>query len=153
MKSGETTVYIITTEDPQYSVFIIPMALTPFSNYFNIAKDVLGKLEKSEFSEEIWLPNFEISGEKSIEELCGSTISSKSIGVCKEIFKFKLFSALHPEGSLVMTPEKNSIVIDKSFIFGMIHQKIDEELEIPLYAIDVHTQHFRKYNEELKVIR
>ncbi|OMJ71128.1 hypothetical protein SteCoe_30739 [Stentor coeruleus] len=142
LKSEEKTVYIVATEDPIYSVFFIPGDYKNIKNIFSFTKEVLGKIEKVSVSQELWIPSFEVKGENLITELEGNFCSGKCIETCKEIFRFKLLAALHPKGSLVSWPSEKCLIIENGFVFGMIHGKLDEELEIPLYVVNVSSENF-----------
>jgi hypothetical protein len=140
MTSNSYTIYIISTEDPQYSVFFIPGYIK--SDVFNFTKGLLKNIESVGESDEIWVPSFDIKAENDIETVTGSYIDGKMIGKCTETYKFKLHSALHPTGSIVLQPDTNSLIITDNFVFGMIHHKVDEELEVPLFIIQVTTDNF-----------
>lgn len=142
LKSEDKTVYIIATEDPIYSVFFIPGDYKNIPNLFSFTKEVLGKIEKVSVSQELWVPSFEVKGENLVTELEGHFCSGKCIETCKEIFRFKMLAALHPKGSLISWSSEKCLVIESGFVFGMIHGKLDEELEIPLYVVNVPCENF-----------
>lgn len=147
LKSDDKIVYIIATEDPFYSVFFVPGDYTNVKNPFFFAKDILGKMEKVQVAQELWIPSFEIKGENQVKELEGSLCGDKCIEICKEIFRFKVCAALHPKGSLMAGVNNNCLVIEEGFLFGMIHGKLDEELEIPLYVVRVSPGDFISLNK------
>lgn len=53
-------------------------------------------------------------------------------------------SALHPSGSLIETPDEQALIVVSDFIYGMIHHRIDEELEVPLFVVQVTSDKFLK---------
>ena len=143
MRSGEFKVFIVSTEDPQYSVFFIPGENR--KDLFSFAKNILRGISSEGEASEIWIPSFSIESEEKVSGIIGKNIeNNKKIGNCVESFRFKINSALHNRGAYLMIPESNEIIINEEFIFGMIHHKVDEELEVPLFVIYVSCDKFLK---------
>lgn len=153
MKSSTFTIYIVSTEDPQYSVFFIPTENRP--GLFNFVKTLLKGIEKIGESEEIWIPSFCVERENSVNGVIGSSIDGKKhITACVESFRFKVHSALHPIGSFLpkfqelsiisqsQLGKESGLIIKTEFVFGMIHHKLDEDLEVPLFVVHVPADKF-----------
>lgn len=131
MKSNEEVVYVFPTEDPVYNVFIIPYLSGNDVEGFEKCKEILRNMEKVDELKEIWLPDFEVKGRYFVD------------GV-EESFRIRVATASHPLGGLDEGPKEYSVIIESRFVFGMIHQKLVEDLELPLYVFDVKTDDFIK---------
>ena len=131
MKSNEEVVYVFPTEDPVYNVFIIPYLSGNDVQGFDKSKEILRIMEKVDELKEIWLPDFEVSGRHFVEGI-------------EETFRVRVATASHPLGGLDEGPKEYSVVIESRFVFGMIHQKLVEDLELPLYVFDVKPDDFIK---------
>ena len=134
MISDSCNVYIVATEDPQYSVFFIPARV---DDAFTYASTILRNIESNGESKEIWVPSFCVEAEKSVGSVQGSSMDGRVVGKCVESYRFKLNSAMHPMGSLGIFPEDGALVLREDFVFGMIHHKVDEEIEVPLFVVQI----------------
>lgn len=124
MKSGNEVIYVLPTEDPAYNVFVIPNESGRVLGKFEQTQDVLRNMEKVGVESEIWIPDFEVER------------SNCSDGV-EERIKIKVATAMHPAGGYIEYPNEGSVIIGNRFVFGVIHQKLDEDLELPLYVFEV----------------
>lgn len=124
MKSENEIVYVLPTEDPAYNVFVIPNEDGRVLGKFEQTQNVLRQMEKVGVESEIWLPDFEVER------------SAFDDGF-EERIKFKVATAMHPAGGYIEYPTEGSVVIGNRFIIGVIHQKLDEDLELPLYVFEV----------------
>ena len=139
MISDSCNVYIVATEDPQYSVFFIPARV---DDAFSYASAMLRNIESNGESQEIWVPSFCVEAEKSVGGVQGSNMDGRVVGKCVESYRFKLNSAMHPMGSLAIVPEDGALVLREDFVFGMIHHKVDEEIEVPLFVVQITKDEF-----------
>lgn len=145
MRSGDSLAYIVPTEDPNFSCFFIPTNDREGAMAFNTAKEVLSRIERVEDTkEEIWIPSFVVNQENKLGELINSKVGELNITSCSEIVNLKFLSPLHPKGSLLTQPEANVIILDSNFIFGIMHNKVDEELEVPFFVTYVTRGNFSK---------
>ncbi|CAG9325229.1 unnamed protein product [Blepharisma stoltei] len=145
MKSDDLLAYIVPTEDPNFSAFFIPCSESNGSMAFNYAKEVLSRITKVEdVKEEIWIPAFSIVDENKLGELINSKVADFSISSCSEIVNLKFLAPLHPQGSIIIHPDPNALVLEDSFIFGIMHSKIDEMLEVPFFVTFVSRSDFSK---------
>ena len=134
MISDSCNVYIVSTEDPQYSVFFIPAHV---DDAFTYASTILKNIKSNGESKEIWVPSFCVEAEKSVAIVQGSSMDGRVVGKCVESYRFKLNSAMHPMGSLSIFPEDGTLILREDFVFGMIHHKVDEEIEVPLFVVQI----------------
>jgi hypothetical protein len=131
MKSNDEVVYVFHTEDPVYSVFLIPYSSGNHLQGFQKSQEILKNMEKIEELKEIWIPDFEING------------CFQADGI-EERFWLRVATALHPLGGVFEAPKEFSVVIRSRFAFGMTHQKLVEDLDMPLYVFDVKPDDFIK---------
>lgn len=129
MKSNDELVYVFMTEDPNYNVFIIPYLAGTSLKGFDKTKEVLRNMEKVDELKEIWLPDFEVRGRCHVD------------GV-EETFSVKVATAMHPIGGFFEEPQELSAIVETRFVFGLIYQKIVEDLELPLFVFDVNKDDF-----------
>ncbi|CAG9332855.1 unnamed protein product [Blepharisma stoltei] len=145
MKSENLLVYIVPTEDPNFSAFFIPCSERDGGMAFNYAKEVLTKITKvQDVKEEIWIPSFTVAFENKIGEVINSKSSEFSISSCSEIVNLKFLSPLHPKGSIIISPDPGVLVLNEAFVFGIMHSKVDEMLEVPLFVTFVSRRDFSK---------
>lgn len=136
MKSSGKEFFLISTEDPQYSVFVIPGPKE--EELFETVKNLLKNMTNEGDVEELWVPGFLVEEHTEVCGVIGTYIDeSKVIGKCNEVYKFKVFAALHPLGSVECVPGEKAVVVDQEFVFVMIHHKVDEELEVPMFVVYV----------------
>lgn len=141
MKSEGKDFYLISTEDPQYSAFVIPGQNK--EGLFEYVKNLLKNMTNEGDIEELWIPGFSVEQHTQVRGIIGTCIDdSKVIGRCNEVYKFKVFAALHPLGSVCCVPGDKAVVVDKEFIFVMIHHRVDEELEVPMFVVHVTSDKF-----------
>lgn len=131
MKSSNEIIYVLPTEDPSYNVFIIPNDGAKVLEGFEGTQELLRNMEKVGVVGDIYIPDFEID-----RVVRGTDI--------EERIKFKVATAMHPMGGYLENPVKESVVIGTRFIFGVVHQKLDEDLELPLYVFEVFPENIIK---------
>lgn len=133
-------VYIIPTEDENFSLFIIPGLFE--SNFFTTAQDILSQISSiSEVKEEIWLPCVSILKEESISSIVGQPHAEGKVVACCEVCDLKITAPLHPLGYIHIQPNPDALIIDGDFLLGLMHSKVDETLEIPYFVINVRKLH------------
>jgi hypothetical protein len=133
-------VYIVPTEDENFSLFIIPGLFE--SNFFTTAQEILTQISSiSEVKEEIWLPCVSILKEESISSIVGQPHTEGKVVACCEVCDVKITAPLHPLGYIHIQPKPDALIIDGDFLLGLMHSKVDETLEIPYFVINVRKFH------------
>jgi len=135
---------IIPTDDASISSFIIvPESFENFDsngNLFAAVSDILknSKIEESTFTD-VWIPGFKIEVKnnymKWLEDIAPK---SQYHTEAYESSFLELYAPKPNKGMLKIKPQHNSFVINKPFIFGLLHETIDETLEIPLMMTKVY---------------
>jgi hypothetical protein len=140
IKTGGSEAYLISTEDPQFSVFVVPGRFS--GRLFEFAKECLKGISTDGEVQEIWLPRFKVYQNL---EVCleGMKISDeKVVSHCREITRFTVSTGVHPLGGFQISPALGAVVIQQEFVFAMIHHKVEEELEVPLFVVHVSEESF-----------
>jgi hypothetical protein len=137
MSSNSKSVYIIPTEDPSFSVFLIPhIPESSIPDALTNSKEILSSLSKTqEQLHELWLPEFKVPSKSSA---CWKDFK------IEETSELHVKAALHPKGNARLTPSKNALIISEGFLFGLINSRIDEEFEVPYMAVYVKTSDFTR---------
>ena len=140
MKTEGVEAYLVSTEDPQYSVFIVPGTMGARS--FEGIRDLIKGISTDGEVEELWIPRFKLTETIQVA-ISGTKLSDeKSISQCKEFVRFNVGSGAHPIGGLAGLPADGAVVIKEEFVFAMIHHKVDEELDVPLFVVHVPVESF-----------
>ena len=83
----------------------------------------------------LWVPAGQQTARREVCGVLGETVDSQSITRCSETATAVLVSARHPKGSVLSVPEPADAVLEKPFIFGLVHTKVDEQFELPYFTI------------------
>ena len=140
MKTQGVEAYLVSTEDPQYSVFIVPGSMGARS--FEGIRDLIKGISTDGEVEELWIPKFKLTETIQVAVSGMKVSDEKSISICKEFVRFNVGSGVHPIGGLIGLPSDGAVIIKEEFIFAMIHHKVDEELDVPLFVVHVPVESF-----------
>ena len=146
MRCGSNLVYMVPTEDPNFNVLIVENENKP-KELFKFTQEIMSGVEKvEEVIGEIWIPSFQVEFQKAVSEAVGKVIEDQQVSACYESLKLQVKAPMHPVGSYTPQPQKDSCVIKKSFVFGIMHNKVYEQLEVPFLAAYVNTSNFINAN-------
>lgn len=135
MLSGTYKVFIIPTEDPNFNIFLIPHQ-GKLNDPLKESKEILAKIsEVKEKIQEIWIPEFKI-----IENRCRN-LAEDGLVVQEELQVF-VKAPIHGLGNLKVEPGPTALVVNESFLFGLVNSKVDEEFEVPYVASFVASSQF-----------
>ena len=127
MLSGAHKVFIIPTEDPNFSVFVIPFQGS-VHDPLKESKEVLAKIsEAKEKLQEIWIPEFRIAEKRARHLDEAGLVLHEELQACVR-------APLHSLGNLTVEPGPAALVIRDSFLFGLVNSKVDEDFEVPYVA-------------------
>ena len=140
MKTDGVEAYLVSTEDPQYSVFIVPGTMGARS--FEGIRDLIKGISTDGELEELWIPRFKLTETIQVAVSGVKVSDEKAISICKEFVRFNVGSGTHPIGGLIAPPAEGAVVIKEEFVFAMIHHKVDEELDVPLFVVHVPIESF-----------
>ena len=100
------------------------------------SKEILAKIsEVKEKIQEIWIPEFKI-----IENRCRN-LAEDGLVVQEELQVF-VKAPIHGLGNLKVEPGPTALVVNESFLFGLVNSKVDEEFEVPYVASFVASSQF-----------
>ncbi|OMJ66194.1 hypothetical protein SteCoe_37057 [Stentor coeruleus] len=131
MTSGDMKVYIVPTEDYNFSAFIIP--LKEFQgNAFEKAFEILSGIKNVDKQiDEIWIRDFKVkvSSCQEFHQEDGDVVN------VRESAFVRVTAAVHDKGYLEVRPKDDAVVISPGFLFGLIHSKVDDEFSVPYFAV------------------
>lgn len=131
MASGDMRVFIVPTEDYNFSAFIIP--LKGFEgNAFEKAFEILSGIKTVDKQvDEIWIPDFKVKVNscQEFQQEDGDVVNIRESAV------IRVTAAVHDKGYLEVLPKDDAVVISPGFLFGLIHSKVDDEFSVPYFAV------------------
>ncbi|OMJ87525.1 hypothetical protein SteCoe_10781 [Stentor coeruleus] len=131
MASGDMRVFIVPTEDYNFSAFIIP--LKGFKgNAFEKAYEILSEIKNVDKQiDEIWVPDFnvKVNSCQEFQQEDGDVVN------VRENAFVRVTAAIHNKGCLEVRPKDDAVVINSGFLFGLIHSKVDDEFSVPYFAV------------------
>ena len=104
---------------------------------------VRGIHESSKQCEELWIPKFRKETNEKLMWMMGYEVGSRFIQAGSEQSEVAL--SMPKCGTAGLTPNSHkALVISKSFIFGAVHTRLTDALEIPLFAMVIDESDFNK---------
>jgi len=145
-KYKSTPLYFIPTDDHNVNVFITDndAIINDILGQEDIIEDVVSKLfakldrNPTPFQEDLWLPIFSIK-EKAIDLEAAKTLlkDEYKVNYATNTCTIGLNGSRVP-GNLKVRPSEKSKIIEKPFLFGILHEQVD----FPLFAVVVKPEDF-----------
>lgn len=150
----EQQIYLVATSDPLVHLFFLP-ASTVMRELFRestagrhdlftkIENLVRGIQESSEQCQELWVPKFRKETNEKLNWMMGYAVGKHYIQAGAEQSDVALSMPKCGSAGLV-SDSKNALVLTKSFIFGALHTRLSDALEIPKFAMVIDESDFNK---------
>jgi len=135
-KFCSSQIYFIPTDDPDVNVFItenqelIKQVTTQEDVIESVVSKLFSAMERTPttFKEELWLPIFSIQDTNSgVEDI--KQILKKEYKINHAVQSTKMaLTGYNTKGNLKISPAQNSKIIENTFLFGILHDKVDYPL-------------------------
>jgi len=145
-KHKSSSIYFIPTDDNEVNIFLTDndAIIKEILNKEEIIEDTISKLfsklEKTPtpFSEDLWLPLFSMKDTNlDLEDAKSLLTGEYKLGYATNTCGIAL-NGYRVAGNLKVRPSEKSKIIEKPFLFGILHEQVD----FPLFAVVVQPQDF-----------
>jgi len=145
-KHLSSSVYFIPTDDNEVNIFltdndaIVKSILNKEEIIEETVSKLFSKLEKTPtpFSEDLWLPLFSMKDtNKDLEEAKSLLTGEYKLGYATNTCSIGL-NGYRVAGNLKVRPSEKSKIIEKPFLFGILHEQVD----FPLFSVVVQPSDF-----------
>jgi hypothetical protein len=149
-KHKSSSIYFIPTDDNEVNIFLTDndAIVNDILNHGEIIEDCVSKLfsklerTPTPFQEDLWVPLFSIKDENIDLEDAKSLLQGEyKLNYATTNCQIGL-NGSRVAGNLKVRPNEKSKIIEKPFLFGIVHEQVD----FPLFAVVVKPEDFLQYN-------
>lgn len=95
----------------------------------------LQAMQEPEPVTELWLPQFKI--ETSVATSMLENLTDEGVGPAQQRIQMQLYGAPVSDGSLVLKPSEESVIVNEPFVVAITNSKVSDKLEMPLLVLSV----------------
>jgi len=142
----DSNIYFVPTDDGEVNVFITDdeNLISQILKQDEIIEDIISKVFSSldrnptSFEEDLWIPFFSVAVKNANLEDAKSLLKKEyKINFASQSVKIQL-NGTALKGNLKVRPDSKSKIIQKPFLYGILHDKVD----FPLFAVLVKPEDF-----------